>query len=65
MPAATPVGYGYATEATWSESGRGWTMVGLLLGRYSITTSTPAAGALRPLRALNAPDLDEDEDGAN
>lgn len=32
-----------------------------LLGRYSFTASTPAAGALRPLRDPNAPELDEDE----
>ncbi|WP_443743025.1 Tn3 family transposase [Streptomyces rhizosphaericus] len=34
-----------------------------LLGRYSFTASTPAAGALRPLRDPDAPELDEDEDG--
>ncbi|RZE15459.1 hypothetical protein C0Q92_30895 [Streptomyces albidoflavus] len=33
-----------------------------LLGRYSFTASTPAAGALRPLRDPDAPELDEDED---
>jgi TnpA family transposase len=32
-----------------------------LLGRYSFTASTPAPGALRPLRDPNAPELDEDE----
>lgn len=32
------------------------------LGRYSFTASAPAAGALRPLRAPDAPELDEDED---
>ena len=34
-----------------------------LLDRYSFTASTPAAGALRPLRDPDAPGLDED-DGA-
>ncbi|MGW2328227.1 hypothetical protein ACWC5C_20995 [Streptomyces sp. NPDC001700] len=34
----------------------------LLLGRYSFTASVPAAGALRLLRDLGAPELDEDED---
>ncbi|WDT60271.1 Tn3 family transposase [Streptomyces sp. G7(2002)] len=34
-----------------------------LLGRYSFTASTPAAGALRPLRDPDAPELDEDDDG--
>ncbi|MEU7430161.1 Tn3 family transposase [Streptomyces sioyaensis] len=34
-----------------------------LLGRYSLTASTPAAGALRPLRDPDAPELDEDDDG--
>ncbi|MGW6483970.1 Tn3 family transposase [Streptomyces sp. NPDC055059] len=33
-----------------------------LLGRYSFTASVPAAGALRPLRDPDAPELDEDED---
>ncbi|MFI8952626.1 hypothetical protein ACIGO6_39930 [Streptomyces sp. NPDC053750] len=33
-----------------------------LLGRYSFTASTPAAGALRPLRDPDALELDEDED---
>jgi hypothetical protein len=33
-----------------------------LLGRYSFTASVPAAGALRPLRDLDTPELDEDED---
>ncbi|WP_307800958.1 transposase [Actinomadura violacea] len=33
-----------------------------LLGRYSFTASTPAAGALRPLRDPDAPELDEDQD---
>ncbi|WSL57412.1 transposase [Streptomyces sp. NBC_01725] len=32
-----------------------------LLGRYSFTASTPAAGALRPLRDPDAPELDEDD----
>ena len=32
-----------------------------LLGRYTFTASTPAAGALRPLRDLEAPELDEDD----
>ncbi len=35
-----------------------------LFGRYSFTASTPAAGALRPLRDPDAPELDEDETGA-
>lgn len=35
-----------------------------VLGRYSFTTSTPAVGALRPLRDPEAPELDDDEDGA-
>ena len=34
-----------------------------LLGRYSFTASTPAAGTLRPLRDPDAPELDEDDDG--
>lgn len=34
-----------------------------LLGRYSFTASTPAAGALRPLRDPEARELDEDDDG--
>ncbi|MFE6023475.1 hypothetical protein ACFQ6O_44600 [Streptomyces sp. NPDC056441] len=34
-----------------------------LLGRYSFTASTPAAGALRPLCDPDAPELDEDDDG--
>lgn len=32
-----------------------------MLGRYSFTAGVPAAGALRPLRDPDAPDLDEDE----
>ncbi|GAA3294512.1 hypothetical protein GCM10020295_19200 [Streptomyces cinereospinus] len=35
-----------------------------LLGRYGFTASTPAAGALRPLRDPEAPELDEDDDRA-
>ncbi|MDX3226004.1 Tn3 family transposase [Streptomyces sp. ME19-01-6] len=35
-----------------------------LLGHYSFTASTPAAGALRPLRDPDAPELDDDEDGS-
>ncbi|MEU2840482.1 Tn3 family transposase [Streptomyces sp. NPDC007076] len=35
-----------------------------LLGRYSFTASSPAADALRPLRDPDAPELDEDETGA-
>ncbi|MGW2594884.1 Tn3 family transposase [Streptomyces sp. NPDC001515] len=35
-----------------------------LLGRYTFTPSTPAAGALRPLRDPEAPELDEDDDGS-
>ncbi|MFD9220463.1 hypothetical protein ACFWDI_10730 [Streptomyces sp. NPDC060064] len=31
-----------------------------LLGRYSFTASTPAVGALRPLRDPDAPELDDD-----
>lgn len=34
-----------------------------LLGRYSFTASTPAAGALRPLRDPDAPELDEEDGG--
>ncbi|KAK1184508.1 Tn3 family transposase [Streptomyces sp. NBS 14/10] len=34
-----------------------------LLGRYSFTASTLAAGALRPLHDPDAPELDEDDDG--
>jgi Transposase and inactivated derivatives, TnpA family len=35
-----------------------------LLGRYSFTASTPAAGTLRPLRDPDAPEaLDEEDDG--
>ncbi|MDQ0700989.1 hypothetical protein QF048_007516 [Streptomyces sp. W4I9-2] len=34
-----------------------------LFGRYSFTASTPAAGALRPLRDPDASALDEDDDG--
>ncbi len=33
-----------------------------LLGRYSFTASTPAVGALRPLRDPDAPELDEDDE---
>jgi hypothetical protein len=36
-----------------------------LLGRYSFTASTPAAGTLRPLRDPDAPELDEDDEGAD
>ena len=36
-----------------------------LLGRYSFTASTPAAGALRPLRDPDASELHEDEGGAS
>ncbi|MFI6063370.1 Tn3 family transposase, partial [Streptomyces sp. NPDC051286] len=36
-----------------------------VLGRYSFTASTPAAGALRPLRDPETPELDDDEDGAD
>ncbi|MFE0133858.1 Tn3 family transposase [Streptomyces sp. NPDC059037] len=34
------------------------------LGRYNFRASTPSAGALRPLRDPDAPDLDDDDDGA-
>lgn len=34
-----------------------------MLGRYSFTASTPAAGALRPLRDPDAVELDENDDG--
>ncbi|MEU5845729.1 Tn3 family transposase [Saccharopolyspora shandongensis] len=34
-----------------------------LLARYSFTASVPAAGALRPLRDPDGPELDEDDDG--
>ncbi len=33
-----------------------------LLGRYSFTASVPSAGALRPLRDPDAPELDEDDE---
>lgn len=33
-----------------------------LLGRYSFTARVPAAGALRPLRDPDAPELDEDDE---
>ncbi|MDX6432317.1 MAG: hypothetical protein QOE54_4683 [Streptosporangiaceae bacterium] len=36
-----------------------------LLGRYGFTASTPAAGALRPLRDPDASELDEDDGGAS
>ncbi|MEW2574928.1 hypothetical protein [Streptomyces syringium] len=36
-----------------------------LLGRYSCTASTPAAGALRPLSDADALELDEDDEGAD
>jgi TnpA family transposase len=35
-----------------------------VLGRYSFTASNPAEGDLRPLRDPDAPELDEDETGA-
>lgn len=35
-----------------------------LLRRYSFTASVPAAGALRPLRDPDGPELDEDDDAA-
>lgn len=35
-----------------------------LLGRYSFTAGVPAAGALRPLRDPDGPELDEDDDAA-
>ncbi|WTA40238.1 transposase [Streptomyces sp. NBC_00846] len=34
-----------------------------VLGRYSFTTSTPAGGALRPLRDPDTVELDEDDEG--
>jgi hypothetical protein len=34
-----------------------------VLGRYSFIPSTPASGALRPLRDPDAAELDDDEDG--
>jgi hypothetical protein len=34
-----------------------------VLGPYSFAASTPAVGALRPLRDPDAPELDEDDDG--
>ncbi|MER6442923.1 hypothetical protein ABT275_42480 [Streptomyces sp. NPDC001185] len=36
-----------------------------VLGRYSFTTSTPAGGSLPPLRDPEAPELDDDEGGAD
>ncbi|WP_327299952.1 MULTISPECIES: Tn3 family transposase [unclassified Streptomyces] len=35
-----------------------------VLGRYNFTASVPAAGALRPLRDPDSPELDEDDDGS-
>jgi hypothetical protein len=35
-----------------------------VLGRYSFCASTPVDGGLRPLRDPDAPELDEDEGGA-
>ncbi|GAA3466273.1 Tn3 family transposase [Nonomuraea roseola] len=35
-----------------------------VLGRYSFSASTPTAGAPRPLRDPEAPERDDDEDGA-
>ncbi|MEV4018907.1 Tn3 family transposase [Nonomuraea angiospora] len=35
------------------------------LDRFSFTASTPAAGALRPLRDPDAPELDEDDEGVD
>jgi TnpA family transposase len=35
-----------------------------LIGRYSFTAQVPVAGALRPLRDPDAPELDEDDDAA-
>lgn len=34
-----------------------------LVSRYSFTASTPATGALRPLRNPDTQELDEDDDG--
>jgi hypothetical protein len=34
-----------------------------VLGRYSFTASTPAGGALRPLRDPDTVELDEDDEG--
>lgn len=34
-----------------------------MLGRYSFTASTPAAGVLRPLRDPDTVELDEEDDG--
>lgn len=36
-----------------------------LLGRCSFTASVPAAGALRPLRDPDTPEVDEDDDGSS
>ncbi|WP_437113692.1 hypothetical protein [Streptomyces violaceusniger] len=36
-----------------------------LLGRYGFTASMPAAGVLRPPRDPDAPEPDEDDDGAH
>jgi hypothetical protein len=40
---------------TWPRCGRRWS---------SFTASAPAVGGLRPLRDPDAPELDEDETGA-
>ncbi|MET8276263.1 MULTISPECIES: hypothetical protein [unclassified Streptomyces] len=34
------------------------------VGRYDFTASVPAAGALRPLRDPDSPELAEDDDGS-
>lgn len=36
-----------------------------LLGRYTLTASTPAAGALRPLSDADAPELDGGDEGVD
>jgi hypothetical protein len=56
--------YGYHPfeDAEWGRKFRANLNV---LGRYSFTASTPASGALRPLRDPDAPELDEDDGGQN
>lgn len=60
FPATSSLGFAtFLVGVLWGFGNRGLN----LLGRYSFTASTPAAGALRPLRDPDAPELDEDDDG--
>ncbi len=77
MLAAPPGGTGYA-RATGPAVAHGPCRAGLggglcrppgrrrvrRSGRYGLTAGVPAAGALRPLRDPDAPELDEDDDSA-